>query len=273
MKKISRNQRDFLILAIFILVIFFAFFPFQKLSNPFVEEESPFQPENQVAILDQFHSESPEYSEETRELFANENIGVDIYENIPVNLYRHLPSLGYKIIILRVHSGMRVSSGSGPKISLFTTEEYDPSKYLFLKSNDLLGNAFVYGDNWVKNRFSITPKFIEKEMKGEFDNTLIVINSCNISDVENSSLLVSNFYEKGAKSIVTWDENVTLDHGDRGVSLFLEKILLENETLMSSTNQVQDEIGVGEDAGAKLIVNHNPHSRLKIVDGKILLVE
>jgi hypothetical protein len=51
-------------------------------------------------------------------------------------LYRALPSLGYDLILLRAHAGIRTEVGastgqraSGQYVSLFTNEPYDPNEY------------------------------------------------------------------------------------------------------------------------------------------------
>lgn len=247
--------------------------------------EREYNAEGQVAILDQFHDESPEFTKETVQLFEKKNIQVDVYENITVDLYRQLPTLGYKVVILRIHSAighrrLRIQSENGDikevevenNTLLFTTEEYESSKYPVLQTKNLVGAATVRKENVQRGMFAITPKFVKTEMKGDFKDTLVITDSCNIFNPKTNYKLTQAFYEKNVEAMVSWKGNVTLNHGDKGTLRFLKHIYLHNMPLGKATEKVLEEIGKDPKHGAKLMVSEKG-SNLRLVanGGKLFL--
>ncbi|OKY79221.1 MAG: hypothetical protein BTN85_1729 [Candidatus Methanohalarchaeum thermophilum] len=59
-------------------------------------------------------------------------------------------------------------------------------------------------NNWTDEeiRFAITPKYIKKEMKGTFKNTLLILDSCHTFTPESDYKLIKTFYQKKAKAVI-----------------------------------------------------------------------
>lgn len=271
---LSEHSRGLFVLSLLALLIIVAFFPYHNFSNQYSDEKGKVLVENKkVAILDQFYEEKPDFTENAIGLFGDENIGIDVYENITVNLYRELPTLGYKVIIIRVHSasGYRTEEGVNWDTGLFTTEKYNSSKYPILQTKELIGGATPTGDDEEK-MFAIKSKFIVNEMRGKFDNTLLILDTCRVFNPKTNFKLTKKFYEKGVDAVVGWSEPVTLNHGDKGTLRFLEKILSENMTLKKAVEEVYEEVGTDPEHGAKLIIPYKSSKlKLKKNEGRLIL--
>ncbi|OKY77372.1 MAG: hypothetical protein BTN85_2022 [Candidatus Methanohalarchaeum thermophilum] len=109
-----------------------------------------------------------------------------------MDLYRRLPGLNYKVIIFifRVHFTTDIRSEEFDyKSSLFTEEKYESSKYLVLQSKKLL----LQGVFEEKRVFAATYKFVSTEMEGEFNDTLVIFDSCHTFTLSNKYKLIQAF--------------------------------------------------------------------------------
>jgi hypothetical protein len=156
---------------------------------------------------------------------------VDIYQGdeVTVELYRTLPEpeYGYKLIIFRAHSGL-IGSESKPimKTCIFTNEAYDLSKYPREQLSEELVQAKVSkGEPFY---FAISSKFITNSMKGQFDDTVIIVTGCSCLYTTD---LAQAFTQKGASVYLAWDRTVDLDYVDEATTSLIENLCSEELTM------------------------------------------
>lgn len=196
-----------------------------------------------AAIIDGLQGfPNPEFIEETANILSENGFIVDLYhvENVTVGLYKRLPSLGYRLIILRVHCGPLIYTlPNGTKavsrdIVLFTTEEYDQERYQQYQVGGLLAKARIVGQE--KLYFAIPLQFVYEAMQGRFNGTIIILDSCY--GLFGKSMPEA-FISRGASTFVGWDGEVTANHADEATitllrahfngGLSIEEALLEIE--------------------------------------------
>lgn len=202
--------------------------------------DQDFLTKSEVAILDQYHSESPEFTDQFTEILEKKNLEADIYENIDVELFKKLPNYGYKWIIFRVHTVNRslftVNSVWENYTYFFTTEKYSTSKYKVKQLKGKIRPGKINSSEPIY--FTVGPKFVRTVMEGNFDNSIIIIDSCY-----GSPNLAEALIDKGAKAVANWRHGVNLDHADNGTLLFLKYLMLENSTIGNAAKKVKEEVG------------------------------
>jgi len=159
---------------------------------------------------------------------------VDTYHGnaVTVDLYKNLPSHGYKLIVLRAHSGLMRKHGSStyPEITfLFTGEKYGQYKYSKEQLTDQIVPATMAGD--YPAVFAVNSKFINHTMKGKFNNTIIIMTGCSGLKFDD---LASAFIEKGASSYIGYDATVLLNYSDE-TAAYLVGQLCHNATIEEAT--------------------------------------
>lgn len=175
---------------------------------------------------------------------------VDLYQGdeITVDLYRSLPNLDYKLIIFRAHSGLL--SGQGEvvnKTSLFTNEPYSETKHIKEQLSDQLARARI--DKNHPYVFSIRDKFITQGMKGEFNNTVIIMMGCSCLHIED---LAQAFIGKGASAYLAWDATVDLGYVDKATPYLMEQLCANNLTVKKAVRNTMNTIGPDPIYGARL---------------------
>ncbi len=191
------------------------------------------------AFLNQLTLELEDYSFE-----------VDLYQGdeITVDLYRNLPDLDYKLIIFRAHSGLL--SGQGEvvnKTSLFTNEPYSETKHIKEQLSDQLAKARI--DKNHPYVFSIRDKFITQSMKGEFNNTVIIMMGCSCLHIED---LARAFIDQGASAYLAWDATVDLGYVDKATPYLMEQLCANNLTVKKAVSNTMNTIGPDPLYGARL---------------------
>lgn len=175
---------------------------------------------------------------------------VDLYQGdeITVDLYRNLPDLDYKLIIFRAHSGLL--SGQGEvvnKTSLFTNEPYSETRHIKEQLSDQLARARI--DKNHPYVFSIRDKFITQGMKGEFNNTVIIMMGCSCLHIED---LARAFIDQGASSYLAWDATVDLGYVDKATPYLMEQLCVNNLTVKKAVRNTMNTIGPDPLYGARL---------------------
>jgi hypothetical protein len=197
--------------------------------------------EAKAAIIDQLGSsklddairyENQSFIQSARELLYKRFSIVDYYsDNATVEQYSKLASAGYKLILWRAHSALDLSSKF---IAMSTTDRngsisYDqyPDGSLTLVS--ITGDPILY--------FGITPTFIEQVMTGTFQDTVIVLMSCN--GLQQGYLKTALAFEaKGAKVIISWDNWVSTTDNDYAANLLLQYLIDENNTVSAAVGKL-----------------------------------
>jgi hypothetical protein len=187
-----------------------------------------------AAIIDQLGSskldetvrdENQTFVESATELLSKRFSVIDYYsDNATVEQYSKLASAGYKFILWRAHSALDLSS---KYIAISTTDKNGTVDYGQYPDGSLtLCN--ITGDPTLY--FGITPTFIDQVMTGTFQDTVIVLMSCN--GLQQDYLKTAQaFEEKGAKVIISWDNWVSTSDNDYATSLLLEHLIDENDTV------------------------------------------
>jgi len=223
----SNNHRLFIVSIVIMIALILSGLYFYLLPKP------PTSPK--AAIIDQLGSlqlstisryEDQSFINSTMNLLSSRFAQVDYYsDNATVENYKRLSSLGYRIIIWRAHSAIDNKSNY---IAISTTETYGSANYNQYLSNGQLTVCQIVGDS--KEYIGITPKFIQEIMTGRFEDTVIILMSCNGLKADYYSTAQA-LVAKGAKVIVSWGGWIEKPDNDQGITIFLQHLLGQNSTI------------------------------------------
>jgi hypothetical protein len=253
----KRQQRIGLAVTVAILIIIVSVSGF--LINSMLNQPST-NPTFQLkaAIVDQLSLTAPNqaFIQKATNTLKQAGYTVDYYpgEKVTVEFYRNLPIHGYSLIILRVHS---VILKSTQLVGLFTSERYTKTRYFREQITEQLYEGHA---GTTETYFGITPNFVKTSMKGEFNNTTIIMMGCNGLTYTS---MAQAFIEKGAKIYISWNEAVLASHTDKATTQLLQHFLIEKLTLKQS---VQETFEVGFDPTYKSLLTSYP---LKVGDQTI----
>jgi len=199
------------------------------------------QPSAIVGLVDQFYNQSPSFTEETSRFLRARGLSVKIHKSdeVTVELYRRLPTYRYRLIILRVHSGVSERLPEHPTF-LFTSEPYSTSKYIFEQlSNEIMGGV-MNPESDERSVFTVGPMFVRVSMQGNFDGAAIILSSClGLCNQHLANALI----DKGASVFVSWNEKVTLEHTDRATLVLLKALIVERISVEQAVRRVMKEVG------------------------------
>jgi len=157
---------------------------------------------------------------------------VDYYSNnATVDQYQLLPSRGYKLIIWRAHSALNNQSKF---VAICSSEKYDSKKYDQYTSEQLTLCNITYDPQLY---FAITPTFVKECMNGRFEDTVIVLMSCN-GLKEGYYSTAEAFLEKGVKAFMSWDGWITFQDNDDAMPNLLRYLIDENNTIREAVNKI-----------------------------------
>jgi len=194
-----------------------------------------------AAIIDQLGSsrldsiardENETFVTSAKELLYERFSVVDYYsDNATVDAYKQLASRGYVLIVWRAHSAldnvsMYIAISTTDKDGSINTDQY---------SNGQLTRCNIIGDPTLY--LAITPTFIRDVMTGTFQDTVIVLMTCNGLD-QDYLKTAQAFEAKGAKAIISWDNWVGASDNDYGTSLLLQHLISENDTVSAAVGKV-----------------------------------
>ena len=212
--------------------------------------------ELKAAIIDQLYSLQPNedfIGQVTNEL-EDYGFEVEIYKgnDVTVDFYRRLPNYGYKLIVLRAHSGLLERKGELiERTLLFTNEPYSKTKHVAEQVADQLAMVRVTErDPWV---FGIGSEFVTKSMEGEFDNAVIIITGCSCLYIKD---LASAFVDKGASAYLAWDASVDLDYVDRATAYLIGQLCTDKVTIEKAVTSTMNV--VGPDPKYKAVLKYYP---------------
>jgi hypothetical protein len=209
--------------------------------------------EPKAAIVDQLYAfdyPSQEFIEQVTDTLESYGFHVDLYQGdeVTVDFYRNLPSRGYKLIILRTHSGLIKMEGEAVvKTSLFTSEGYSRIKYVREQLNEELVKASV-GEGY-PFYFAIDSKFITNRMKGSFDDTVIIITGCSGLYFDD---LAQAFTDKGASTYLAWNHAVGADYVDGATITLVKNLCIDGLTIDQAVAKTMEEKGRDPERGAVL---------------------
>jgi hypothetical protein len=188
-------------------------------------------------------------------------------DEIDVELFRTLPKRGYDVILVRNHVGQLerreepviIDTGQARALvpavlnrevaTFFTNELYSRERHVEEQYERLLGIATYPPPNENgKQYFGVTPEFIG-EAKGEFDGALVILMGCGGA---GSAAMAQAFIDKGAESVVSWDDLVSASHTDAATSDLLERVLARHEPVDAAVAGTMASMGPDPSFGATL---------------------
>ncbi len=194
-----------------------------------------------AAIVDQLDAVASDqhFVKDTSAELEKSGFNVDVYQGdrVTVDLYAKLAEARYRLIILRVHSGLL---GVDPKTKnltwLFTNEPYNKTSYLVEQLTDRATYARTPYSDWV---FAINARFIENNIKRNFDKAVVVMMGCDGMHYDD---LAKAFIGKGSSAYIGWDASVTLDHSDASIPGLISNLCCD-QTLNDSITKTMRERG------------------------------
>jgi len=224
----------------FAILCFFIYFFLTAENQTHLDETA------KAAIVDHLSDSYPNqtFVETSKSILRNAGFRVYYYSEaaVDVGFCRKLPSYDFNVIIFRMHSA--VYEGSNLLV-FFTSESFSDFKartsYVsdFVSDPPRLVRAMMY--EGADPYFGITPSFVQS-MKGEFDDTLIIMMGCNGLDPAHISMAEA-LINKGAKVCIGWDELVSAFHTDHATACLLQKLFVENKTVKIAVEEVNREVG------------------------------
>ncbi len=208
-----------------------------------------------AAIIDQLYirESNPELIAQVTGVLESYGFKVDVWQgvDISVDFYRKLPSLGYKLILLRVHSGLLVSLEGDKVITLdttylFTAENYTTTRYITDQLTDKVSNA-VMGEN-TPLVFAVNSEFI-RDAEGQFNHTVVLAMGCESYKYDDMPAV---FIQKGASVYIGWNDVVSLEHADRVILSLIKNLCTANLSVSQSTSSTMKETGADPYFGSYL---------------------
>ncbi len=215
--------------------------------------------EAKAAIIDQLASSQlysfsrdpdPEFVQNSTNLLKTLFPTVDYYsDNATVEEYQKLPSQGYQLIIWRAHSALNEAS---KYVAISTSQKYHPGEYdTYLQNGELTLWNMSTTDPYLY--IAITPTFVRDVMNGNFQNTVIILMSCNgLKDGYLS--MAAALVNKGARAFISWDGWIPSEDNDRAVASLLQELIGHESSINLAT------------AIAQLQVSNSPHLRYYPLD-------
>lgn len=234
----------------------------------FSSQPSETQSANKAALIDQLSLTYPNPSFTEEFIRMSEAVGLtpEIFtgSEVTLDLYSRLPSMGYRIIVFRVHQSTPAEvllpmdhPVTGYPVYLFTGEPYNEHKYVVEQLTDLVVPAReINGSNVY---FSIGPKFVQLSMDGEFQNTVIILAGCSGL---YSAELADSFIIKGASVVLGWQRFVQMDYTDKAIERLLKAILLEKITFYRSVLVMTSEVGLDPTYETNLLIYPETRSNI-----------
>ncbi len=199
------------------------------------------QPTPRAAIVDQVGLTHPsqEFTDLASAMLEVAGYQVDVYSGreITVEFYKNLATHGYSLIVFRTHSSDVDPTG---EIGLFTSELYREDQWVVeqLRGHLVYGHTIPDADG--PDYFAIVAAFIREEMRGRFDDTLLIIGGCKILA---SPELAEAFLDRGASAVVGWDDTVDLAHNDRAILRLLLAIVGQEMSLEEAVRRTTIDVG------------------------------
>jgi len=201
---------------------------------------------NKAVIIDQLsiRNPNPEFITKATNILEAYGFEVDVWSgtDITVDFYYKLPSMGYRLVVLRSHSGLLVSLENGQPVYLdttylFTTENYSTGKYVGDQLADRVSNAEMDADSPLV--FAVNSEFI-KRADGNFNKSIILAMGCESFKYDD---MAAAFLEKGASAYIGWSDTVTLQHVDDVTLDLLNNLCTKNMTFTQGITSTMNKLG------------------------------
>jgi hypothetical protein len=226
-----------------------------------------------AVIVDQLSltQPNPAFVEMATDTLERAGYTVDYYpgEGVTVDFYRNLPGRAHELLILRAHSAVpgkdldifsalpratleRIVAAIEEDVLLFTSEPYVRTRYLEEQKALRLFPVRYYGDDGEASGdryFAIAPGFVTSSMRGEFDDTIVVIAGCSgLAFDRTAAALVA----RGAGAVVGWSDLVSAEHTDMATERLLRHLLTDGLPLREAVALTAVEVGPDPTYGSTL---------------------
>ena len=272
---LNRNFFDLRVLAVISAVIITFSVSILLLQDTTEAENLAYDGLPRAVIIDQLYEDVPRdwFHQKASDIFEAAGYQVDIIttQNVTVDFYKKLPSMNYQFILIRSHGAEDKNDDS---VTLFTGERYEEDRYIpeqlfgqVKKGAPLQQITFGADENnssaWVKVNdtysflstpvhvdmqtddlyFLITPKLVNELMVGKFPDSILLIGGC--SSLENTSMAKA-LIERGASSVVGWDDTIGDYENDIIMLQFLEETLINNKETKTAVDLVMQGYNWGD---------------------------
>jgi hypothetical protein len=242
----SERKRNAVVVAIFLgfVMLVSAFYLLRSQSQN--QTANPAYSRLRAAIVDQLSLTFPNqtFIQTTTSNLEQANYTVDYYSGsqVTVSFFGSLATRGYSLIILREHSTALEEQGqnfvSSP-VFLFTNENYSGTAYLYEQLTDQLGRGSYAMPN-PPYYFAIAPGFVTSSMSGRFQNTTIIMMSCQSM---NNPTMAEALVQKGATACIGWNKSVSADRTDQATLYLLQHLITQKETIKQAVNDTMTQVG------------------------------
>jgi len=184
-----------------------------------------------AAIIDQLSEDenlrNQTFVNEVSAILRKNDFSVDYYNYTKTNVafFKGLAKANYGIIILRLHSALRMD---GSAVDFFTSEPYTTDKYIREQKEGLLVNGTIIYTG--KQYFAFTSKFVE-ELEGNFPKSIVIAMGCQSLNQTAGQPMARAFCRKGAKVYIGWSSWVSVKHSDEETIKLMSRLLQEDKTI------------------------------------------
>jgi hypothetical protein len=140
-----------------------------------------------------------------------------------------------------IHSAL--VSAEDPPVTLFTSEPYSRTKYVYDQLKARIGWVTYRFENGTPKEptfFGISPLFVEQSMNSRFQGTIIVMMGCNGLTYAD---MAQAFIQKGARAYISWSDAVIASHTDQATIQLLKHLVAENQTIKQAVTETMREVG------------------------------
>jgi hypothetical protein len=238
----ARDRRRVAAVFLSLVIIFVAVLVFVVFQSP----SSNFGNGLRAIIVDQLSLTFPNqtFVKTATDMLNQSGYSVDYYsgEKTTVGFYRNLmASNSYKIIILRVHSGI---AANFDELAFFTSENYsEPTNLLDPNWGDVWHDRIgevTYHDPPSTGEtayFAIRYRFVEEY--GKFNGTTVIVMGCY--GMKYTSMAQA-FMRAGAKVYIGWDGLENADHADEAAVTLLKNLVLDKQTVSEAVQNTMDSV-------------------------------
>ena len=182
---------------------------------------------------------NPDFLSSTLAILQKAGYRTQLYQgmNVTVELYSRLASLRPKLILLRIHGGVLTYQGQKIGGVGFFAEPYQAGKYPEEVLHYLgVGKPFLSN----KEYFVATFVYLRDFMQGRFDDTTVMVMSCNSLEDE---AMAKVFTDKGSLAYIGWTGSVTPEHMDKAGLLLLQRMIAEKLSAADAVARTSAEVG------------------------------
>jgi hypothetical protein len=198
-----------------------------------------------AAIIDQLSEDeslrNQTFVNEVSAILMKNDFSVDYYNYTKTNVafFKGLAKANYGIIILRLHSALRMD---GSTVDFFTSEPYTTDKYVREQKDGLLVNGTIIYSR--KQYFAFTSKFVE-ELEGCFPKSIVIAMGCQSLNQTAGQPMARAFCRKGAKVYIGWSGWISATHSDEETIKLLWRLLHENKTIGEAVEMATPDFSCG----------------------------